>query len=454
MNNATMNNEPRAWLLRLTRLRLLLAVGCIAVIGGLWWVAGTYSQHTADVRALKAQNRQQTAAIAALERQMSGLNESVVAVRDGLAARIGTVEQAQARGPGGDIIRRLNVAADGQQLAELNAVMALADTLSKQLDKVHHLEVRLSALEAQLPSFTAPTPPDTGEALAPQAADIQALAALVRALSDRLDAIDAAQMRRVSGEADASMAPAHQSPEIGAALTRQEEELQALATYVRLLADRSAAATGVSERVARLERDAEGDSVAPKDVAALRKSAALALQTLDKQFQAILAKMNALAARDEELARGQEATKVALQTQLTEWREQHYPPVWNLAAQLAGITIQFLEAQRYDDPSAADEAVQHVATLLLASDSSLGIRVVGYADFHSTDREANMIVSQKRADAIAEQLVSLGVPEERVLAVGRGGEHRIVNSDAPGNANRRAVFEPFLLEDAVSSGGL
>ena len=73
--------------------------------------------------------------------------------------------------------------------------------------------------------------------------------------------------------------------------------------------------------------------------------------------------------------------------------------------------------------------------------------MVGYADFDGTDAGANWITSQERAIAVVEHLVRLGVPAERLLAVGRASEDRVVDSDSPGNANRRAIFEPFLLEN-------
>ena len=85
--------------------------------------------------------------------------------------------------------------------------------------------------------------------------------------------------------------------------------------------------------------------------------------------------------------------------------------------------------------------------LLLALDASVGIRVVGYADFDGADAASNRITSQKRADYIQDQLTRLGSPIERMLAVGRALEDRVIDLDAAGNGNRRVIFEPFLLKD-------
>jgi outer membrane protein OmpA-like peptidoglycan-associated protein len=196
---------------------------------------------------------------------------------------------------------------------------------------------------------------------------------------------------------------------------------------------------------------AEAAAGTPDDAeaAAFRQSVMLAFRTLDGRFQAVKERLDALAARDRELAQGQEATLVAVQTGLNDWRERHSPPVWDLAAQLSGFTIRFLEGIELADPAKAETALSEVAAVLLAADQELGVRVVGYADFDGADPDSNRITSQKRADAVVAQLIQLGVPENRLVAVGRAAEERLIDSDAPGNANRRAVFEPFLLENTA-----
>ena len=154
-----------------------------------------------------------------------------------------------------------------------------------------------------------------------------------------------------------------------------------------------------------------------------------------------------MAERDQELGQAQEAARVALQSELNQWRQRHTPLVWGLVAQLSGETVRFSESTNLADGAAAQAALAQVATLLLASDASVGIRVVGYADFDATDAESNRITSQKRADYILDQLTRLGAPKERMLAVGRATEDRVIDSDAAGNGNRRVIFERFLLKD-------
>ncbi len=184
----------------------------------------------------------------------------------------------------------------------------------------------------------------------------------------------------------------------------QNGELQALEIYVRQLADRVdglAEAEAARAQVIATQKPAmpalvpvAGAAAAHAEIARLEQSAIAAFQTLDSQFQIILERL-------EELADGAHAQSV----------------------------------------------LQQVSTLLLAADPGLGIRMVGYADFDGTDSVSNRITSQKRADFILDQLTRLGVPSGRLLAVGKATEDRVVDSDATGNGNRRAIFEPFLLKD-------
>lgn len=229
------------------------------------------------------------------------------------------------------------------------------------------------------------------------------------------------------------------------ALAGHSAELKTLGAYTQKLSDRIDSLDKAA--VTHPKVGAMANPGTPADLARLEQAAIAAFQTLDQQFQSILEQLETLAERDEALEQAQEASRVALQTELTQWRERHSPPIWDMAAQLSGVTIRFSEATRIADEVSAQEILQQVATLLLSAEATLGIRVVGYADFDGTDTVSNRITSQKRADYIQDQLIRLGVPKERVLAVGRSTEDRVIDSDAAGNANRRVIFEPFELQD-------
>ena len=190
------------------------------------------------------------------------------------------------------------------------------------------------------------------------------------------------------------------------------------------------------------------DAPDAEEMARLQKSVMTAFQTLDQHFQLINGRLDGLATRDDELALAQDAALVALQAELNQSRARNSPPLWEMTARLSGLTVGFSEGTDLADSAATQHVLQQVAALLLEADPALGIRVVGYADFDGTDAVSNRVTSQKRADYILDQLTRLGVPAERLLAVGRATEDRVVNSDASGNDNRRVVFEAFLLKDS------
>lgn len=408
--------------------------GCLAMAGCLVWIAFGQQQQAADISALRAENLALSEAIVEAASLRPEAFSAIVP-----AAFITTQAGPRAEGNG--------ALAPGQGGPDANArevIAALAtfmmrtatleDTVAGMRSEINNVNEsmiavrdqlggRVTALEQRAASFPnaigahltpAPVRPDFNTALAAQAGEVQALASLVRALSDGTDAIAAIEAR----------------------LNRLEETAAAPLSPFR-----------VASTAPDMPASSEAEPGTATEVAVLRETAMQAFQTLDGQFQVIVGRLERLAERDHELEQAQEATMVALQTQLNDWRDRHAPPVWDMAAQLSSLTIRFSEATRYADPGAADTALQQVSGLLLSADPSLGVRVVGYADFDGTDAVSNRITSQKRADAIKEQLVSLGVPEGRLLAVGRSTEDRVIDSDAAGNANRRAIFEAFLLED-------
>jgi outer membrane protein OmpA-like peptidoglycan-associated protein len=402
--------------------------------GCLVWIALGQQQQAADISALRAENLALSKAIVEAAAGRPDVLGTIVPAAFITAQAVRPAEGGSALAPG----QGQPDANAGEVLAALATFMmrtaTLEDTVAGMRSDLNSLNEsmiavrdqlgdRLTALEQRADSFTgaagahrtpAPMPPDYTAALTAQADDVQALASLVRALSNGTDAIASIEAR----------------------LNRLEDTAAAPPPPIR-----------VASTAPDMPASPQAEPEAATEVAVLRETAMQAFQTLDGQFQVIVGRLEGLAERDQELEQAQEATMVALQTQLNDWRERHSPPVWNMAAQLSGLTIRFSEATRFADPVAADAALQEVSGLLLSADRSLGVRVVGYADFDGTDAVSNRITSQKRADAVKEQLVSLGVPEGRLLAVGRSTEDRVIDSDAAGNANRRAIFEAFLLED-------
>jgi outer membrane protein OmpA-like peptidoglycan-associated protein len=71
-------------------------------------------------------------------------------------------------------------------------------------------------------------------------------------------------------------------------------------------------------------------------------------------------------------------------------------------------------------PAAAGTALDELAATLEANPDAK-IRVEGFAD-SSGDPQANLALSQRRADAVRRELVGKGVPADRIEAVGMGSE--------------------------------
>ena len=94
--------------------------------------------------------------------------------------------------------------------------------------------------------------------------------------------------------------------------------------------------------------------------------------------------------------------------------------------------------------SAAEALLRRITAWLMEAGPEIGLRIVGYADIDGSGEPSNRITSQKRADAVRQMMLDLGIPGDRVVAVGRSTENRLVDDDSSGNANRRVAFEPFL----------
>ncbi len=81
-------------------------------------------------------------------------------------------------------------------------------------------------------------------------------------------------------------------------------------------------------------------------------------------------------------------------------------------------------------------------TAILKKNDDLNLLIEGYTDTVGTP-ERNMVLSQKRADAVKNYLVFKGIPEERIKSIGHGQEQPIAdNSTEKGRtANRRVELK-------------
>lgn len=85
---------------------------------------------------------------------------------------------------------------------------------------------------------------------------------------------------------------------------------------------------------------------------------------------------------------------------------------------------------------ASRKDMQNVKDLVnVAKDNNSKIVVTGYADSKTGSAEFNKQLSQKRADAVADELVKMGVSRDNIETVAEGG----VNTLSPVSYNRRAT---------------
>ena len=88
----------------------------------------------------------------------------------------------------------------------------------------------------------------------------------------------------------------------------------------------------------------------------------------------------------------------------------------------------------------SDKEIARIVALMIDNPNS-HYEVQGHTD-NTGSAASNLKLSQKRAQAVVDRMVKLGVPKDRLTAVGKGQEEPIADNDTEeGRAkNRRVVF--------------
>jgi OmpA-OmpF porin, OOP family len=108
----------------------------------------------------------------------------------------------------------------------------------------------------------------------------------------------------------------------------------------------------------------------------------------------------------------------------------------------------------------SDEVIEVVQDYLDANPDVTRLRIEGHTDNEGT-AEGNLVLSQKRAMAVARWLVGVGIRCERLIPVGFGQTAELAPNTSPENKarNRRVAFHPAAVKGkpvdglAVDGGG-
>ncbi|NIA71395.1 OmpA family protein [Pelagibius litoralis] len=98
------------------------------------------------------------------------------------------------------------------------------------------------------------------------------------------------------------------------------------------------------------------------------------------------------------------------------------------------------------NPDRAQAKLRALAGLMGRAPAALRLRVVGYSDSAGSPAQ-NLRVSQDRARDISRLLSGLGLPESRLLTVGRAAERPLSSSSGVDSENRRVEFEVVLPDE-------
>lgn len=110
--------------------------------------------------------------------------------------------------------------------------------------------------------------------------------------------------------------------------------------------------------------------------------------------------------------------------------------------------VFFSTGTEFREPQAAKTTIDQLAALAMTTDEL--IRVVGYTDEAGTGPR-NQSISQQRAERVTDELISRGVPRNRLLAVGRATNMDIVPRTGTSSSNRRVEFEIGFIGEGSTS---
>jgi outer membrane protein OmpA-like peptidoglycan-associated protein len=141
-----------------------------------------------------------------------------------------------------------------------------------------------------------------------------------------------------------------------------------------------------------------------------------------------------------------EETRAAIAAEVDSRKQQYAglqtlvdSPAQRLDRLMATTAIFFGRGDEFANAEEVNRQILQLAALLAGND--LRVRIVGYAD-ESGSEQSNKMLARKRAEAIMQRLIVLGIAPSRLFVVSRSATMPISDKmDTDGSANRRVTFE-------------
>ena len=194
----------------------------------------------------------------------------------------------------------------------------------------------------------------------------------------------------------------------------------------------------LNERLSRLKVDLT------QAITSIESKAQSSTKTLSEDFRKSLAELESTLTERQTLTKEDLAEAIGriesawqkVERRVAAMRE--ITPEEKLRDWVASHAIFMSDEVSFRDPEQVDRQLRELAALMKETPADLRIRVVGYTDNTGTTR-SNQALSIERARSAIDKLVGLGVPADRLIAVGRSSEKPISDSDRERMANNRRI---------------
>jgi outer membrane protein OmpA-like peptidoglycan-associated protein len=217
---------------------------------------------------------------------------------------------------------------------------------------------------------------------------------------------------------------------------RQEAEAQAMRQQIELMAQAARSAQQQAQSTQQeLQQAQEKAQTTQQQLQQAQQQAQQSATEAEKARQAAAAAQAELDRTRLELAqREEEARQLKMQQDLARIASTK-ADTRGLVVTLPGI---FFDPGKTQLKPGAKKPLQRIAEQL-KGDDRIRVTVEGHTD-NTGNPEKNMDISEKRAEAVREYLVSLGVPADRIMATGKGDAEPVAtNKTAAGRQQNRRV---------------